>query len=257
MRAKLLGEEEVRYGEHVLQSLQDGATACALSVGSDRRAPSRLAKGDPDRPNEDALFAMDEGRRCLLAVADAHFGISSSHRIVHLLDEALEHPPADVTDLAAVLATLAGSGAEESDDRSESTLLVAVHDRQTGAGFGASYGDSSFVLVGGGRPPQPLNAKSNAYVTPSDPGSLSVRRARPFHFRTEPGQLLLAFTDGIDECCYRRPDRSVGPSHLQALYDEVGPEPEAYARRLVELALSGVDGHPGGQDNIALVVSRS
>ena len=45
--------------------------------------------------------------------------------------------------------------------------------------------------------------------------------------------------------------------HLAALHSEVGPAPEAYARGLTEMALTGVDGNPGGQDNIALVVARS
>jgi hypothetical protein len=41
------------------------------------------------------------------------------------------------------------------------------------------------------------------------------------------------------------------------LFREVGPRPELYARRLTELALAGVDGNPGGEDNICLAVSQS
>ena len=63
--------------------------------------------------------------------------------------------------------------------------------------------------------------------------------------------------DGIDQCHYRQPETSVTPRHLRSLLAETGPEPSRYAQALVELALRGVDGNPGGQDNIALVVTRA
>jgi hypothetical protein len=47
----------------------------------------------------------------------------------------------------------------------------------------------------------------------------------------------------------------VSEQHLARLFLRVGAEPEQYARRLMELALSGVDDHPGGQDNVALIVA--
>ena len=45
------------------------------------------------------------------------------------------------------------------------------------------------------------------------------------------------------------------PQIMAELWQETGDEPEAYVRRLVELALSGVGGHPGGQDNLAVVAT--
>ena len=89
------------------------------------------------------------------------------------------------------------------------------------------------------------------------PRSLDPRHASSFAFEAAPGELVLAFTDGINECHYRYPETSVSPQHLQSLLAEIGAEPERYARRLVEMALAGVGGHPGGQDNIALVVVRA
>ena len=76
-----------------------------------------------------------------------------------------------------------------------------------------------------------------------------------FAFTGNPGDLLLAYTDGIDECHYGKPETSVTPQIMADLWRATGNEPEVYVRRLVELALSGVDGHPGGQDNLAVVAS--
>ena len=62
-------------------------------------------------------------------------------------------------------------------------------------------------------------------------------------------------SDGIDECHYGKPETSVTPQIMVELWRETGNELEAYVRRLVELALSGVDRHPGGQDNVAVIAA--
>jgi hypothetical protein len=65
----------------------------------------------------------------------------------------------------------------------------------------------------------------------------------------------MAFTDGIDECHYRSPATSLGSAQFVELFDEVGAAPEIYCGRLAQWALDGLDGHPGGQDNLAQVVA--
>jgi hypothetical protein len=102
---------------------------------------------------------------------------------------------------------------------------------------------------------QPVDAPGSYYASPARRGSLNPELADTFSFTASPGDLLLAYTDGIDECHYRRPETSVTPQIMAELRRETGGEPEAYVRRLVELALSGVDGHPGGQDNLAVVAA--
>ena len=58
-------------------------------------------------------------------------------------------------------------------------------------------------------------------------------------------------SDGVLECCYRDPARSVQLSHLAQLWRE-SPR-EEFVSNVIGLALKGVDGHPGGQDNIAVL----
>ncbi len=90
-------------------------------------------------------------------------------------------------------------------------------------------------------------------MRPDDPRTLSPDRAAFFEFEAGPGNLLLAFTDGIDACHYRHPETSLGPRQFLEVLHEAGARPDAYVRRLTEWALSGCDGNPGGQDNLALV----
>jgi hypothetical protein len=135
-------------------------------------------------------------------------------------------------------------------------LLLAVYDRSQRQGFGLSVGDSSLAIVGpaGARF---VNVREQVFLAPGQPSGMSPDMAIPFLYFAAPDHLLLAFSDGIDECHYRSPATSVRQHHLHALFQQVGPRPEAYARRLTELALSGVDGHPGGEDNIVLAVART
>jgi hypothetical protein len=251
-RIVLLGRDHDDYGAFVLVRLAENTTACAISVGSDPESPSLAGKGDPLVPNEDALFAAAESSLSLMAVADAHFGWQSSHELIEGLAAASDELPRLPGELEERVATLP----PRYPPVGSSTLLVAVHDRSTGSGFGLSFGDSSLVLVGpdGARR---LNVKSDAFVSAHHPTTLQASEGYAFRFLTRPGELLLAFTDGVDECHYRSPGTSIRTRHLAGLFGEVGADPETYARRLVELALRGVEGRPGGQDNVALVVSAT
>ena len=99
--------------------------------------------------------------------------------------------------------------------------------------------------------------KTPCFVTPARPGTLGDPSVRRFTFRVRAGGLLVAFTDGVDECHYANPQTSIRASHHAALFAEVGPNPRSYVRRLAGLALSGVDGNPGGEDNLAIVAATT
>ena len=251
--AMLLGEDHTTYGQFDSRVLAGGRTVCAISAGRQIPAESAAAKFDP---NEDAVLAMDSGDAVLLAVADAHHGRQSSHELLRALARTLSPDVPNLHELAEALAGIDPTP-PESATMSETTLLVVVYARGSRRGFGLSFGDSSALLVGTDPEPRRLVEKKGVFVTPARPEGLARDRGEAFRFVGAPGGLLVAFTDGIDECCYRDPRRSVRRSHLQALLDRHGPQADAYARALARQALIGVDGHPGGQDNLALAVAET
>ena len=246
----LLGEEHTAYGELGFRTLGAGRTACAISPGLRPTAASSVAKFDP---NEDALLAMDAGDRVLLAVADAHHGRLSSHDLLRSLAERLSPDLPNLHALTEALAAQVETG--EPGSLSETTLAVVVYDRRARRGFGLSFGDSSVLLVGEARSrvasPRSGTSSSRRFARRASPGSARSRSGS--WART--GSLLVAFTDGVDECCYRQPERSIRRAHLDRLFGTHGADAEAYARALGRLALEGVDGHPGGEDNLALAVA--
>ncbi len=255
-RILLLGVDEARFGRYKLSSDPERGVACALSVGGDVETPAAAAKGNPAHPNEDALLVCDQGSAALFAVADAHFGTSASHALLEGLGERVERVPGSPAALERLLrdTVVSPPGAP---DRSETTLLAVVLRRDMRAGFGVSIGDSVCAIVGGGQQGHAVNRPHGGFVQPGQSWGRVARTSSHFDFELPPGALLLLFTDGISCCHYDRPLTSLGPQHLLALFEEVGPEPETYARRLTEWALAGRDGWPGGQDNIALIVATA
>jgi serine/threonine protein phosphatase PrpC len=263
-----LGRDHAEYGRYTLGRLS-GRTVWAISVGASPDSPSLGAKGDERYPNEDGLLVLEDGDRVLLAVADAHFGREAGHELLEELAGKLPPVPAGADELAALVRELARRDSA-ADYASETTLLIAVYERAARRGFGLSFGDSSFASLGQGGHRLPIGSSSghpssggtrprggSFYVSPARPGSLNPAVADTFHFEAAPGDLLLAYTDGIDECHYREPETSVTPQIMAELWREAGSQPEAYVRRLVELALAGIDGHPGGQDNLAVVATQA
>ena len=207
------------------------------------------SKGSRMYPNEDSLLLVDQGELVFMAVADAHRGHQSSHALLSALAASGPAIPSSVRELEMCIARLAVPGCNPDTG---TTLLAAVHNRRSGEGFGISFGDSSLVRVDADVATF-LNLRRAQYLVPGpkiDPGE-----GLSFRFQARPGALLVAFTDGVDECHYRSPATSIGPRHLGALFDRTGARPRTFAEGLMRMALSGVDGHPGGQDNIALVVS--
>ena len=248
-----LGCDHSEYGRYALGRVSE-RIIWAIAAGTKPEARSLRAKGDPDYPNEDGLLAAEQGERVLLAVADAHFGREASHDLLADLAGKLSSLPANPDDLAERVRSLARRNPPP-DYASETTLVIAVYDRAARTGFGLSFGDSTFAVVGASGHRRPVDRPGSYYASPARRGSLSPEIADRFAFTGNPGDLLLAYTDGIDECHYRKPETSVTPQIMAELWRETGSEPEAYVRRLVELALSGVGRHPGGQDNLAVVAA--
>lgn len=253
--ALALGCDHLEYGSYALQRLSP-RSAWAISVGARKDAPSSWAKGDPDFANEDALFVAEQGERTLLAVADAHFGRAPSHILMQELAARTEQLPATPEDLATLLRGMANR-AQVAEMRAGTSFVVAVYDHDLGHGFGASYWDSTLAIVGPDGHRLPVAERHAGIVYLAEPATLDPAGADWFHFDAEPGDLLLAYTDGVDCCNYDLPDTSVTPDEFVRLYAAVGgSDPASYLRALVELALAGVNGNPGGEDNIAAIAVR-
>ena len=230
-----------------LQQL-DKTIGC-ISAGSDTNSPSFAYKGHKDCPNEDGLVVLKDGDKWLLAVADGHLGHESSHALLDGLAK-LAKVPVRLGPLS--LALSAGDWLE--DTAGGTTLLIACCDNASGSVFGISFGDSSLVTLGpaGARV---QNQPNETYLRGGEP--ISVEHGIPFQFQLSAGELLLLFTDGVNECCYRDPYRSVKLSHLEELYAKYSSDPAKLTEELMHLALKGVDGNPGGQDNVVIVAFPS
>lgn len=246
-----LGSRQQTYGEYSTEKLSVQIVAF-LSVGSDPASPSLVYKGTSGTLNEDAYCVAEDSGWVLLAVADAHYGPEASHALMERLDEHLVSIPHSLGELALLVL---GLGHPPWPGTSATTFLVAVYNQETGQGFGYNWGDSSLCCLNGSGLRQ-LNEVDDEYI--SADGPMDIQDAK-FEFQVEPGSLLLAYTDGINECHYRSPLTSVTERELRALYQRVPEDDRAlwFGQQLIELALAGVDGQPGGQDNIALVVAAA
>lgn len=243
-RLVMIGRDYPELGSIHQQGLH-GVLGC-VSAGSDADAPSFAFKGDKGVcPNEDGLVVLKDENRWLLAVADGHLGHESSHAILEGLSQ-LAKVPSRLGPLS--LALTSNEWIEET--RGGTTLLVACCDQSTGAVFGLSFGDSSLVVLSSSGA-QVKNQPNNSYLRGGGP--VEVELGRPFSFQLNPDEIMLLYTDGVNECCYRDPYRSIRLSHLEQLFQEHSANLEKFTRALMELALSGVDGHPGGQDNVVIV----
>lgn len=264
-RTVLLGVDHADYGAVRVVAGTDGRTAAAISIGGDY---VRMRKGDLPVPNEDAVAFVDDGARTLLVVCDGHAGHWASHGFAEALAE-IPVPPGLLElhgSLRSLVQPVAGRPEELPDGllAARSTLLLAVVDRARGRLFGLSYGDSSLFVLRGDELPARCNRKNDHFVGPWSPRSLAERAPSEFQLALQPGDLVVACTDGVDECHYHRPETSVGPAHLRQLWrggaNGAGGAGAAvgaaeFAGALARLALRGVDGHPGGQDNVAIVAT--
>ncbi len=248
----LLGRDHETYGAHHVLPVS-ATTACAISAGGDEAFAEELAK---THVNEDAVLVVETERHTLLCVADAHFGREASEHVLVALRAALTTIPENAQQLAAIFDELARTRWKVKYS-SETTLAICIYDRLFRQAFGLSFGDSTVTRVTAGRPAARANERTNAFVSLARPRSVRPRGARHFAFSPGPDELIVVFTDGVDECCYREPERGVSPVHLGHALTPVLDDPRAAADTLTRLALAGVDGHPGGQDNIAVCVTRT
>lgn len=247
-RLLLLGENYGTFGA-VAATRVGSQSAAAISVGSDPDSPSGRWKYDNTVANEDTLCVIDAGSWVGMAVADAHYGPESSHMLISRLHDIwVKVRPTDEHHLEQMIEFLRAGDPARTE--SETTLIVTVFDRDKGRGFGVSFGDSTFTVLAPGRTPNPLNHHDHRFVSAAIPQSL--RRGNVFNFSASPGDVLLTFTDGIDGCHYRQPLTSVRPEHLSAIGEAVMFDPLDLVTEVTNLALRGVDGNPGGQDNIAI-----
>jgi len=247
-RILLLGKDHDTYGG-VASTRVGSQSAAAITVGSDPDSPSGRWKYDDNVLNEDSLCLIDAGSWIGMAVADAHYGPESSHMLISRLHDIwVKVRPTDGQHLEQMIEFLRAGDPAKTE--SETTLLVTVFDRTEGRGFGVSFGDSTFTVLAPGRTPNALNRHDHRFVTAAIPQSL--RRGEVFNFVASPGDLLVTFTDGIDGCHYREPLTSVQPHHISAIGASVAFDPLEVVTDVISLALRGVDGYPGGQDNIVM-----
>ena len=239
----MLGRDFPELGSVAQKNL--GRAIGCISAGQDPNSPSFAYKGDKVCPNEDGLVILKEGTRWAFAVADGHLGHESSHALLEGLG-ALNKIPARLGPLSLIL-----SAAEWLETTAGgTTLLVASYEESSRSIFGISFGDSSLVTLSRSGA-KVRNHPNEVYLRGGGP--VDVERGVPFQFQLEPEELLLLYTDGVNECCYRDPHRSVQLQHLEALYESHASDPAALVEALMQLALAGVDGHAGGQDNIAMI----
>ncbi len=252
-RLRLLGEEYGKYG--TISSTRVGTDAAAgISVGSDTDSPSKQFKYDYDVDNEDALCMIVASDWIGMAVADAHYGPESSHMLIRRLHDIwAKVRPKNIEHLQQMIEFLRQGDPARTE--SETTLLVAAYDRATGKGFGLSWGDSTIAVTGPDRTPKRLNPHDNRFVSARQRGSL--RHGGEFHFAAQPGELILMYTDGIDGCHYRHEETSVQTRHIHEVAKQSAFDPLDVVNGVMSLALRGVDGNPGGQDNIVMAAARA
>ncbi len=254
-----LGRDHSDYGSY---SFAQPATdiACAISVGRDKSSPSLEWKGEDAHPNEDALFVVDAGSHVIFGVGDSHCGNAASH----LLTERLAQHFSDNIDAVVHAADPRELVAQIFDEYAaripelcpgETSLVLTVYDRAQRSGIALSFADSTLTILRNGVDPILVNRHNHTFVSFEEPTNFAAEHRSWSQFSTVPGDTLVAYTDGIDECHYRSPETSVTLAHMAAVHAS-SSDSEEFLRALVELALSGTEGNPGGQDNIAAVALR-
>ncbi|MEZ6036200.1 MAG: protein phosphatase 2C domain-containing protein [Planctomycetota bacterium] len=257
----LRGEQHGAFGVCDTATVAGGRTAGAISVGGEY---VRQWKGHLTVPNEDCAFACDDGDRTLLVVCDGHHGRTASHALVDAFAAAvggggLPDGPEPLADLVVRALRAAGEAEPAAIDVDEvdsaCTLLVVLVDRRARRLHGLCSGDSSAMIVPAAGPVVVCSEKGDDYLVPWREATFTDWPPRAFAAALVPGDLVVLCSDGIDECHRHQPETSVQERHLEQLRAR-WREPAAFAAELVELALRGVDGHPGGEDNATVLVTR-
>lgn len=252
-RIVLLGKDFGNYGV-VASTLVGTEAAAAISVGADDNSPSKRFKDDIRVDNEDAMCLIAAPDWIGMAVADAHYGPESSHMLIERLHKIwAKIRPSDPTHMAEMVEFLRQGDPARTE--SETTLLLVSYDRHSRQGFGLNFGDSTFAIAGPDRPHRRINPQDHRFVATNQSGSL--RHGTEFFFSAIPGDLLMIYTDGINECHYRNPQTSMQDHHIHEAVQSADFEPLRAVNQVAQMALAGVDGYPGGQDNIVLGAARA
>lgn len=247
----LLGSSFVEPGKIELRSVGEGS-ACAISVGS---TAAIARKKKEAAPNEDALYLDDDGSYAIHLVADGHYGVESSEALVHSLGELfdVDGPTADAYQLYGMMAQAWRK--REPLGKSRSTFVVAAVRRPSGTVRGFSVGDSACFLVKPDGTVHRLDNPSRHYLAPWDYYSLGVPSTSHFEAEVAPGDAVICCTDGVTECHYGNPERSVLPVDVAEIALRHRGDARAIAEALGLLALTGVRNEPGGEDNFSISVS--
>ncbi len=241
MSSVLLGDADAQeYGALVCREL--GGVQAVLSPGLEGDSPGKQFKL---LVNEDSLLLVGEPGRVLLGLGDGHRG-GAAAALLGQMAESCQRVPRQLGELADLLDFPAG----HCQAGSGTTLVLAVLECDSGQVWGISYGDSSvahFHSAGC----SVRNELNQNYLHGGSKIPLAL--ASPFGFEVGPGEGLLIFSDGVNECCYGQPARSVQLRHLWDLFGQSQGDAAAWVRSVAELALAGVSGNPGGQDNVAVL----
>ncbi|MFO1050965.1 MAG: SpoIIE family protein phosphatase [Planctomycetota bacterium] len=246
----LLGRDHRLFGAIATEHGSSGDVAAAICAGGVPDERFFRSKGDPAFPNEDACCFVDDGRRLLLAVADAHFGRSASERFIEAV--ATAQPPADPAAFRALLADL-DRLAPEPQTASSTTLIVAVLDRTTREAMAASYGDSSLLRITAGGATRAVPRGARFLV----PGEALGEPEGLLSWRLQPHEVVVLHSDGIDEAFGSH--GGVMPKDVARLCALCGGDPVLLARAIAAAALQGPIDDPsvdGGRDNVAVLVAR-
>lgn len=251
-RHLLLGEDHGALKQFAVTASADQRAALAISSGWELAAASKRAKGSKDHPNEDAGWLAWGEEHAVAVVADAHHGREASHDLLRAIHERDDLPPTEPAELkrwmAKVIASLPASSA-----RSGAAVLLVVLDRARHEATYWATGDcTAYRITARGRVERVIRRRSG-YFHRADGSQLSPRAAR---LTLRRGDGLLLATDGLFECCYGDASRSVQPEDIEATLAVAPPDAAGTLAAIMKLALTGVRGQPGGQDNVCLALLR-
>jgi len=245
----MLGKDFTAHGDIGFCALSE-YISCAMSIGAEQTVSSLTYDAFCKHSNEDALLAAVHDDTILLAVADAHFGDWASHQLIAGLAEQSHN----ISDLASIYKVLDNLHEMYSDSTitSETTLIVVSFNKKTRFCEGVSIGDSTAMIINSAQAKR-INMKSHNYASPNYSANMYEAISDEFSFQLSDHNCLVLFTDGVDECHYGHPETSVGDEDILTVYKKYSNDSMKFTSQLTQLALTGVNNNPGGQDNIAIV----
>lgn len=247
MRTVLWGPDHNELGEIAVEAVGPRA-AVALTRG-------RFAKTYRyTDPNEDVAAVVVGAQATLLVCADGHNGSTAAVRAVEaVLEELGDDPPPRLEPkewprlFGRVNDAVMESSAGSEQPQSRTVLLVALVAGDT-VSWGA-MGDAALVACRPGRDRgRQLNREEMRFVGyPMSPRALKDAVGRGEE-RLEPGEWLIAVTDGLSEFIAPLRPADILPRIL-ALATQIENSPEMVARTIVDTA-----GEAGAGDNVGVAL---